>query len=158
MESMLRRGVVGAVLLIVLGSMFVGFGTLSDDVDDPLPSERVIVTQYDEFVGEKVTLSGTVVDIEPAIIEVDYVGGTQRFAVAGEIPPVEIGDRLTVYGALRPDYDIASERAIREAPENRVYMYSISVVALGVLAILGYRTWTFNLDTLELHPREERDA
>jgi hypothetical protein len=152
-----RRAAALAVLVVALGGMLVWAGTLSP-VATPrdYPGEDSVGPDPDAYVGEHVTLSGTVVGTDPLRIEVPYGTGESFTAtVRGVEQPASVGDHATAFGTLEDDSTLAAERVILRAPWEIRYMYGVSFVA--GLWVLGrtLRRWRFDTDRLAFVPREE---
>jgi len=149
MPTMRRSHRVFAVLLLVgcLCGAFVAYGSL-----DPLPSRNIypggadLTEEYDEYVDERVTLSGTVVATEPLVLETrDGDGGTATFTVlADRRRPVDT--QLNVLGRARPDGQIRAIRTFAVDSGGLVYTYVSSAVAGLWVLIRLLRRWRLRRD------------
>ena len=74
-----------ALLVLVLAGLLVWAGTLSPaDAQRDFPSEDDVGPNRDAYVGERVTLSGTVVGTDPLVVDIEYgTGESFRATPAG---------------------------------------------------------------------------
>ena len=162
-----RRVGAAVVLVFVLAGLLVWAGTLSPaDAPRDVPDEDEIGPEPEAYVGERVTLSGTVVGTDPVVIDIEYgTGETFTVTVDGIDNPVAAGDVVTASGRLEDSSTLTAERVIVREPWELWYMYSVSFLA--GLWMLGrtLRRWRFDTDVLAFVPRErplgpggERDA
>jgi hypothetical protein len=143
MEDDTRRKTSASVLrrfvLIILGTIaLLGLFMLAGQtgLSSKYPTDQDLVTDPDGYVGERVTVGGTVVETNPLyIVSEPYPGETLRFAVDGYDGDVSVGDTLSVHGVLREEGVVrvdapatASDRSsvVRKEPWERQYMLSVS--------------------------------
>ncbi|MCO8265165.1 hypothetical protein NKF06_00825 [Haloferax sp. AB510] len=151
-----RRRVLG--ILVLLGCLFglmVWFGSLAPAPGvGAYPGSEELGTDYDAWVGDQVSLTGTVIDTDPLTISAEYGAGEQvRLRVTDAAVDAQQGDSLSVYGVVEPDRTIRSLNAYTVPPGNYLYMYAVSFLAgLWVLGRI-IRSWRLD-ETWSLVPRE----
>ncbi|WP_042665023.1 hypothetical protein [Haloferax sp. ATB1] len=151
-----RRRIVG--ILVLLGCLFglmVWFGSLAPTPEvGAYPGSEELGTDYDAWVGDQVSLTGTVTDTNPLTISAEYGAGEHvRVRVTNAAVDAQQGDSLSVYGVVEPDRTIRSLNAYTVSPANYLYMYAVSFLAgLWVLGRI-IRSWRLD-ETWSLVPRE----
>lgn len=88
-----HAGRVSAIIILVgaLCGLFVFYGTLEPAPKyNDYPGEDDLAAGYDDYVGHKVALSGTVVATEPVLRTVDHTTGTDKYVVRNA-PAVDVG-------------------------------------------------------------------
>lgn len=149
-----------AALLLLLGLLvvlFVWAGTIeADPADNNYPGTGDILENPDEYVGDRVSVSGTVIDTDPLTIEDETVPGeTITFVIDGADVDPAVGDEVIVYGTLQPDNRVDAINTVHREPWEAVYMYIISFLGgLWVLARL-VNGWTVDTATWSIVPRTE---
>ncbi len=144
------------LLLVVLAGLLVWAGTLSP-ADDPrdVPGNDEVGQDQDAYVGERVSLSGTVVETDPVVIDVEYgTGETFTATVAGVDESVSEGDQMTAFGTLESSSTLAAERVIVREPWELWYMYGVSFLGGLWVLLRTVRRWRFDTDRLAFVPRE----
>lgn len=151
-----RRLLGMTVLLVALCGLLVWGGTVTPTSSERgYPSEEEVGPDPGAYVGEHVTMGGTVVATDPVAIEVEYgTGETMAVTVVGVDGAVASGDVLTVFGTLTDESTVEADRAIVRGPWELWYMYGVSLV--GGLWVLGrvHRRWRFDTDRLAFVPRD----
>ena len=155
-----------ALLLALLFGLAIGFGaeelTRNPQAGD-YPEEDQLVLDYDAFLGDRVQVTGTVVRLDPVVIVARYDAwtgdhyrtGTIWLEAAGLSRSVRIGERLQLYGIVRPDGVIQVESSVVVPPGNVLYMFGVSALA-GVWVLVRFvRQWRFDLETLAVRRRAE---
>lgn len=151
------RALAVLVLLLVLAVLFVGHGATGYDPErNHYPDEEQLVEDYDAYVGERVDLSGEVVNEDPVVIDAGTPAGDSfELRIENVDEPVSEGERLSVFGTVEPDRTIEAERTLVREPWEITYMYGISLLAgLWVLARF-VREWRISTDEWAFVPREE---
>ena len=152
----LRRFALIAVLLVVLAGLFVWAGTIEPDPDNNnFPGETEVLDDPDQYVGQQVSISGTVVETDPLTIEISDRNQRTTVIIENANPDVSPGDHLSVFGTLQSENTVSAENTVRRASWEAYYMYVVSFLAgLWVLARLLNR-WTVDPDTWSVVPRTE---
>ncbi|WP_424003521.1 hypothetical protein ACOZ4I_04685 [Haloarcula salina] len=140
-----------AVLLAVLFALVVGFGGISPAPElGAYPDERALVQDYDALVGEKIQVTGTVVQTDPVTIAVEYDfvadgdrhTGVLDLTVTDVATPVAEGETLQLYGTVRPGMTVVAVNSVAIPAANFASMYVVSALAglwtLGRL-VCGWR-------------------
>lgn len=146
------------VLLGVLAGQFVWFG--SDP--PPAPARNLFGTNldenYDSYVDERGVVDGTVVSTAPVVIAIDRDDTDVRLTISGLDRQVSTGDRLRVYGVLRPDHEMDAIDTVVVPAWGLPYTYAVSAVSgLWVLS-RTVRDWRFDVARLTLERREPTSA
>lgn len=143
-----------AVLLLALFGLFVWGGTVAPDPSmNAYPDEDEVGPAAGQYVGERVTLGGTVVETAPVVVRVPYADGSMNVTLQSVEQPVDRGDSVTAFGTLRDERTLAAERVVVRAPWEMRYMYVVSF--LGGLLVLARiaRQWRFDREELAMVPR-----
>ncbi|QLG27385.1 hypothetical protein HUG10_07410 [Halorarum halophilum] len=147
-------------LLLAVGVSFVAFGTVDPNpAQNAYPGTDEVVSYPDEYVGERVSLSGTVVATDPLVITADSGVERARFTVTtSDHVTVAEGDQLIVFGTLTATNEVQAERTVVREPWELTYMYVVSF--LGGLLVLArlLRHWRPDLDHYALVPWTESTA
>lgn len=143
-----------AVLALVLVGLLVWYGSLGPG---GYPSQQYHGPEPGEYVGQQVTVAGTVLETDPVRIEVEYdADGRAEYVVTGLGFPVEPGDRLRASGRLTDPRTVDAERGYTVRDAGLWYAWVISFLAgLWVLARIA-RHWRFDADVVALVPRLRR--
>ncbi len=142
-------------LIIILVSMFIWFGSLGPEPSNgAYPGKEELFEDYDDHVGEKVEVTGDVVDTDPLTIKIERLDEEMKLQVTGTDIQSEGGDKLQVFGVLHEDHSIRAENAVRLPLGNYIYMYAVSIVAAIWISIRIITRWRW--DGKE-HRIEERD-
>ena len=140
------RLLVIVLCLLALGGLTVWYGTLSYDPDrNHFPDNDDVGPDPEAYVGDRVSLGGTVVATDPVTVEAIY-GTDDSFELVLENvdEPLEVGDRMSAFGTLTDPSTLDAERTIVRAPWELLYMYLVSF--LGGLLVLGRFVRGWNLD------------
>lgn len=150
------RRLIGIFLLLgCLFGLLVWFGSLAPaPAVGAYPDDTNLGTNYDAWVGEKASLTGEVVETDPLTIVAEYSAGERiRLRVTGTDLQPAPGDRLTVFGVVKPDRTLHVQTAYIVPSSGYTYMYTVSFIAgLWVLGRL-VRTWRIDRQTWSLEPR-----
>lgn len=155
-QGTLVRFALIAVLLVVLASLFVWAGTIEPDpADNNYPGNDEVVPNPDQYVGQQVSVGGTVVRTEPLTVEVSEQGERVTFVVEDVNPDVSSGDQLSVFGTLQSDYSVTVINVVHRDPWEAYYMYVVSLFAgLWVLGRL-VNGWTVDTTDWTIVPRTD---
>ena len=143
------------MLVLLLAGTFVWYGTVDPDpATNNYPDNDEIAQNPDAYLGEHVSVGGTVVAHDPLRIEVGYgLEGTMTLEITGvdDLPP--IGHDLNVFGTLTEPTVVHAENTVSRAPWEATYMYVISFI--GGAWVLGrlLRHWRIDPDTYSVVPR-----
>lgn len=143
------------VLLVVLLAMFVLYGAGAGQPAGPPLGTEDVAEDPSEHVGERVETGGTVVQEDPVVIEAEYEGGTVEFEVENA-PSVDVGEELLLVGELTDErtVDAEPEPTVVREPWERAYMYTISVVGVGLVALRLANEWRFAASRFVFEPRD----
>lgn len=158
-NSIRRRALLFILLFGVQVGFMLHFGLIAEQCRTPnynfCPETETLATEYQQYEGRTLTLTGTVVMTEPLVIALSYHNGVLRVEVQSVERKVTRGSRLGVYGTLRPDHVIQAQDVIVHPATNRRVMFTVSVLAILLTAALGLYQWTFNRTQLVFHGRGE---
>lgn len=162
LESRGRRVLAVAVLLGVLGSLAVGFGTVAPDPrSNHFLDESDLATGGDAHVGQRTQVEGVVVRTDPVVVRTPYSvweddhyeTGAVELRVTDLDRSVQRGDSLQVFGVVEADRTVRATDSVAVSATNFRYMYGVSLLAgLWVLARL-VRGWTVDWEELALRRR-----
>lgn len=150
------RGLAALLLLAVLGGLFVAAGADQPrpEVGD-YPGDDEVGPNPNSYVGQQVSLGGSVVATEPLVVAVEYgTGETVHVTMTGIDRPVSTGDDVTAFGTLTEPRTLAVERAIVREPWELWYMYLVSFVGGAWVLTRTLRRWRVDLDSLAVVPRD----
>lgn len=144
-------------LICLLCALLVWAGTVPPNINQHRhPGNEEIVTHYDAYVGSEVEIGGTVVQTEPVTLKLTHHRSTRTVTVRDVDQPIEIGDRIVVFGAVQPNNVIISRGTTVRKPWEASYMYVISFLGgLWVLARL-VNGWRLDRNRWTINPRESR--
>lgn len=145
-------------LVALLFGLAVWYGSLAPaPALGAYPNQEELGTNYEQYLGERVTVGGRVVDTDPVTIRATYGAGDhiQMTVTDLDSTPTE-GDSMRVYGVATPDQTIRAINAVAVPQWGRWYTWSVSFLAgLWVLVRLG-RSWRLETADWTLTPRETR--
>lgn len=150
-----RRWIAVLALTAALVGLFVAYGAVDPDpsVHD-YPEGEDVAAQPDAYVGERATLYGEVVSLDPVVVEVEAPDGESVRITARDAPPVEVGQHLIAHGTVGPGPTFRVEEATVRDDWQFDYMYAVSAVAgLWVLA-RAVDHWRFDVRRLGFAPRD----
>lgn len=149
-----------AVLLVVcLGTLLVGFGSQFNGTA-AYPDAAEIDANYADHVGERVHLWTEVVAVESddtgSAGSVVVATGGLTLTVTGLDPrTVAVGDRVQVYGELRPDRQMETTRTVVVPAERQQSLYGLSAFAACLAAAAFLRQWRVDRQSLSFVARGE---
>jgi len=148
----MRRVATGLGLCLLLLTLAVGFGAQFNGTP-VYPDAGAIDANYDDHVGERVHLWPVVTDERDGSVVV--AAADLRLELSAPPPSaVDVGDRIQVYGELRPGHRMETRAYHVQTPGDRLYMYGISVVGIALAAGAFLRRWRVDRDRLRFVPRE----
>jgi len=139
------------VLGVVLFVLLVGYGSLGPG---DYPSEEFHGPDPESYVGERVSVAGTVQATDPLRIEVTYgTDGRAEYVVTGLEVGAERGELLRVAGRLTGPRTVEAENGFTVPRSGLWYTWGISFLAgLWVIARI-LRHWGFDREAIALVPR-----
>ena len=144
------------VLVLILFTLFVWYGNLESDPEQGnYPGAEELVKDYDKYVGEKVEVTGKVVDEDPIRIEIEYGEQKKGLTIIGTDKQVDKGDRFSVYGTVKENGTIDAENTVVFPFLNYIYMYLISIVGATWILIRIIKQWRWNSKELQFERRDE---
>ncbi|MFB6301651.1 MAG: hypothetical protein ABEH78_02135 [Haloferacaceae archaeon] len=147
------RLLVVLLALASLGTMMVDYAAREPQQG---PSPSALAADYERHVGERISFWATVVAVGDGTFTVRVEGG--RLTVVGSDVAVEPGDSVDVYGTLRSNRRLAAERVLVSRTENRLYMFAVSVAAVGLALAAFRRHWRLDRRRLAFVPRDRTPA
>ena len=150
----LRAGLIVLLTLLLSGS-FVWYGTVDPDpANNNYPGSDEIAQDPNAYLGEHVSVGGTVVAHDPLRIEIGYgLDGTMILQITGVDDPPPVGHTLNVFGTLTEPNVVHAKNTVSRAPWEATYMYIVSFI--GGLWVLGrlLQHWRIDADTYSVVPR-----
>lgn len=152
---------VGLALLFVtaaLGLCVAGEATYEDRW--PYPTAESVVADYDQHVGQRTLLFGSVerVDGSTATVRIDGSDGAYLdLTVANVEASVEPGGAVQVTGTLQPGHHLRADDVvvINASPGAKLWKYAASLVGLLVFLGLFFRHWRVNPRALAVEGRDD---
>ena len=153
---MKRRVLAIFVLCALLVGLFVWHGTLEPEpAENRFPENGALVAgELDE--GDQVVISGRIDAVESDTMDLTLHGVDGTATVENVDETGEPGENIWLYGTVRPEETVDTERAVVRAPWEAVYMYAISVLAAVWVLVRFLREWRFDREEWGFLPREER--
>ena len=151
------------LLVGALFGLFFWYGTVTyNPTLNDYPNEDDIATTPEDYVDDRVTLSGEIVATDPVVVELEaedrmwlvtLEGADEALVRDGEPAP---GKEIRAHGTLTAPETLATDRAFVREPRELTYMYAISLV--GAVWMLGRACtgWRLDPDQLTVVPREQR--
>lgn len=156
MVSGRRRAIAIVGLVALLGGLAIWYGSLAPaPALGAYPDQDQLATDYEQYRGDHVSLSGHVVDTNPVlIVTTTDTGAAIRLTVTELSIRVTEGDELRVYGVVEADHTIRAIRAFTVPPSGQWYAWTVSFLAgIWVLARL-IRYWHIDSTDWTLARRE----
>jgi len=144
------------LLLVLLSGLFVLYGSEIRQSDAPPYGPDELASEPSEHEGERVELSGEVIDTDPIVIEADSEAGPIQVEVT-DAPDATVGEELIISGKYAQEgvIEVETERALTREPWERTYMYAISVVGVGIVGLRIINDWRFSVRQVVFEPREQ---
>lgn len=142
-------------LVALLFGLAVWYGSLAPaPAFGAYPNQEHLATDYDRYLGERVSVDGFVQTTDPVTITAEYgAGHTIRLTITGLSISVSEGENLRVYGVVEPDSTIRTINAFTVPRRGLWYTWTVSFVA--GLWVFGRIVRHWKLDTVgwTLEPR-----
>jgi len=152
------RAGVAMLLCVVLFGTFVHYDATEDD-HKPYPPNENLIEGYDDHVGERTLLFGTVQSVtdEQLVIDVESDAGTFKMVVTEPEVDIEKGGIVQVYGTLGPARTIEPERVevVNRTGGSGLYKYGVSAVGALLVAGLFFRFWRIDTDEWAFEVRSD---
>ena len=149
------------VVVCVVVVSVVGMGVHYDSVFAdrwPYPTEDELATDYDDHVGERTLLFGTVesVDDGTARVRIAADAGEYTLRVQSVDAAVEPGGVVQLLGEVRPGGVLVAERVVvvESSPGAALYKYGVSLVGAALVLVVFFRHWRVDIERLELEARD----
>lgn len=145
-----------ALLFALLAVLLVWGGASDIGAGDTYPDAETIHETPQDYLGERVTVGGTVVATDPITVEAETTYGEyQEYIIENTDRTPATGDQLTVHGTLEDDTRIAALDSRHSTPADFQYMYAVSIVAAIWLAARILNGWTVDTSEWALVSRTE---
>ncbi|NHN46512.1 hypothetical protein G9464_02730 [Halostella sp. JP-L12] len=153
------RGVTACFFIVALAGLFVWGGSVSlvpPSFDNP--GNEAVVPTPDAYVGERVTLYGTVIATEPLVVRTTGADTSLDVTLRGTDADHVAGDEVIVVGTLRDDRTLAVDRVVdRDRVANHEvweYWYLYGASLFGILWVLARvaTQWCVDPETLSVVP------
>jgi hypothetical protein len=152
-----------ALLVLLLTGVLglIVYYDVTEDAHEPYPSPSEIGAEYDQYVGEKVLLWGTVQSTAPstseARISVMTATGPMTMTVEGFDAEVSPGGSVQVYGQLKPEQRVTATNIVVVNPAGSSTTYKYVSSALGALLVLiqFFRHWRVDIKSLAFEVRAD---
>ena len=145
-----RRGIVAAILICAFVVLAVYYqANIAQHLD--YPREGEVSANYAKYVGQNVTISGTVAATDVGSFQLKGLYGTYTILSS---EAVQRGDVVTVVGTLQPGHQLRAV-AMYVAPwllSELVYVRSF--IALVFVVVLFFVSWRFDWRAFVIRPRE----
>lgn len=149
-------------LLVALVALALSAGAAADPLESEYPTADEVTRNHEAYVGERVVLSGRVVEADPVVVVATRAGGDGRFALVGASDrlrngdgPLERGDRVTAFGRLADESTLAVERTTVADPIGTAYMLVASLLG-GLWTVGRFATdWRFDRDRVAFARRTD---
>lgn len=142
-------------LLVALFGLLVWFGSLSPaPAAGAYPGEEELATDYEQFVGERVVVSGQIIATDPVTIQASYgAGETMTLRVTNVSEDGTAGDSLRVYGVAKPDGEIRALNAFTVPWWGSQYAVGVSALAGVWVFLRTINHWRVDTDDWALERR-----
>ena len=132
------------ILLVVLGILLIAMGSSGPSpADNDYAATEDVLHEPNRYVGDMVSIGGTVVAMEPLTIRATADQKEARtYVVENAAVDVDRGDSLSVHGELITDNSIRASRTVHRAPWEAQYMYVVSFLALVWVGTRTVNQWT----------------
>jgi len=109
-----------------------------------LPDNEEVILSGSDYVGEEVSLIGTVIDSDKMLITIKEGGIKKDVEITGFSEDVSEGDILEVLGIMVDENKINADKVIVYEKMSYIFIFVRSIFAIPLLAILFFRYWKFD--------------
>jgi hypothetical protein len=147
------RAIIAIPLLLVL-FLLCAYHQANHEYHREYPSVKMIVANYENYIGETASISGEVVGVHSTTFQLlkkyDKGSKTTIFTILPDSDvDVDIGDKVEVLGSLCKDYQIYAEKIIISKRWKYEFVYIRSFIALILLVLIFMRNWKFDIKRME---------
>ncbi|AKU09821.1 hypothetical protein [Haloferax gibbonsii] len=119
------------------------------------PEGEHLNKNYDTWVGEKATVWATVVETDPLVVEDTYGSGKSiRLSITDTSLQPTLGERVVVYGIVKPNHTLSVLNAFTIPATNFLYMYTVSFLSGLWVFARTVRGWRVDTRAWSLEPRQ----
>jgi hypothetical protein len=147
----MRRGITAVVLIcafVVLAAYYQA--NITQHLD--YPSESEVSANYAKYVGQNVTISGSVVATGVGSFQLNGTYGTYTILSS---QAVQRGESVTLVGTLLPGHQLRTVAMFVSPRLLAELVYVRSFIALIVLVVLFFVSWRFDWQAFVFRPREK---
>lgn len=131
-----------AALLVTLLALCVWYATFGVvPAQGAYPTEQVVGPTPEQYVGDPVSLAGTVVATDPVTLRITHDAGSRTLRVTNLDIPVERGDELRVFGTLVDEDTVEATNAITIPRDGFVYTVVVSFTAGVWVLVRLFTQW-----------------
>lgn len=149
-----RLGVVGILLGLLFG-LCIWYGSLAPAPQmGDYPGNEELASGFDQYVGQRVAVSGVVQSRQPTTITV--TAGPESFDIRIKNAPSEVatGDFLRVFGIVQSGHTVRVTNAVVVSQRGLWYTWLISFLASLWIAGRVVRYWRLDTEQWVLKPRD----
>ncbi|WP_455449215.1 hypothetical protein [Natrinema thermotolerans] len=160
MRAPFGRRLGGLVLLVALVELTLLAGVTADPLESEYPTADDVTQNREAFVGERVVLSGRVVETDPVVAARADDDGRFTLVDASDRlrngdGPLERGDRVTAFGRLVDESTLAVERTTVGDAIGTAYMLVASLLG-GLWTVGRFATdWRFDRERVAFVRRSD---
>lgn len=151
MDGLRSRVALVVLLLTLLAGQLVWFG--AHPPPNPNLSANALHANYASYVGQRVVVAAPVVATDPVVIALGDRADA-RLTVRGVEERVSVGDRLKIYGVVRPGHEMRAIDTVVVSRWGLWYTYTVSFLAGMWVLLRLVRYWRFDAGSLALERRE----
>ncbi|WP_050051962.1 hypothetical protein [Halostagnicola sp. A56] len=109
-----------------------------------------------EYVGQTISLGGTVIETDPLVIEVEHEYGTDEYRIQNA-PNAETGQHLQVFATVHSDNILEVHNATIRDSWERIYLYVISLIGTLWVVTRAFNHWRIDTEAVGVVPRQDGD-
>ena len=150
------------LLVVALVGLVFAMGVHYDSTDEehwPYPDADQLAAGYDQHVGERALVFGTVESVSTgtARLSVEHATGSFPLTVQTFDADVEPGGVVQVLGQLASDRTMTAEAVavVNPSGASLVYKYGTSLVGAALVLAVFFRHWRVDRGSLSLEVRED---
>jgi cytochrome c-type biogenesis protein CcmE len=147
----MRRGIIAVALIcafVVLAAYYLA--NVTQHLDYPRESE--VSANHVKYVGQPVTISGSVVATGAQSFELKGVSST--YTILSSSTAVRTGDVVTVVGTLEPGNQLHAQTVYVSSALLSALVYVRSFIAFVFVVVLFFMGWQFDRRGRVIRPRE----